>query len=878
MSVRHRVTYLLLFSFLVFVTGSIVLSILETRQLSILRQREESILRSQLEASLLITQEIRREQIRVSIDQIRRGLQDVGVFAKLRSFAGVWRADANGHVVLMYPNTERQLALAELWERSLAQSDSGSFFWVEDDQLLNVQLVRDPELWIVAFMVTPEFVTGSPMKVDGRLDWTLAKPSDETTEEIRGTMPLADFRGETVAYCSLSRPSLFVRDLGSLLRGELLLFAGCSLVVVFVLSFGLRSWIIRPLGKIAESLRTDRTGPVRDLQKDQGEFAAIAQLVDRFLEQRTFLIEEVERRMRSEKSLKRSESDYRELFENAQDAMVIADAKTTEILTINVSGGTVYGVPHEQLVGQTIRKLWKHDLDFSRWWQDLMERVTSKGVEAEHQRTDGRALIVEINAAQIAYRDRKSILLVIRDITEEKVLEDMRLSHAIWQHIPKIALVMDQTGQVTFVTGNVESVLGYRADELYDDGWYRVAAEDPLTERARMMRIASGEEVTDKPVERRVIRKDGTTGWLLWFEVRAPGGIVICVGHDETEQRLARQAVEQSEDRYRRLFDENPTPLLILDLEGNAILSVNRAAVEMYGYSREDFARLRFSDLLVGTGDHLPAGLQQHKKKDESVVDVQCTYQDVGWGQTQTKLALILDVSQQVRAQEAEFELQKQKIRIAAMVEAVEEERRRISKEMHDSVGQMLSAVKRDLELFQKSVGRTHAQRMESIQNLIQTAIHETRQIAYNLMPAALEHLGLLYAVESLCEQVRRHTGLKIHFKTHEWNRRWPPSLELAFFRIIQETLTNVVKHAHATEVQVQMIGYPDKLMVLIEDNGVGFQKTEDKRVAAPAMGLVSLRERAAMHGGVVHIDSQKGRGTSVIVEIPVGETIHVEN
>lgn len=699
-----------------------------------------------------------------------------------------------------------------------------------------------------------------------------------------GLYTLRGLQGQPVAMV-LADAAEYREDVwGQRAHQQVLIFIACALMVLLMWGIALTSWVSRPLRMIVESLKHESVEPIRPLMKTETEFAFVSDLIMRFIDQKSYLQAEVTRRIRSEKSLKRSEADYRELFENAQDAMIIADAKTREIVSANASAAVMYGMDLAGLVGKKLDSLWKDAEAFEQWWRYLAEHVTSKGEESEHIRPDRRPLIVDINAAQLAYRDKKCVLLVMREITEEKLLEDMRLSHAIWQHIPKMAFVMDAKAEAIFVAGNVESLLGYTSAEMHGDGCYRLFPDiDIEMEKERLRRIAAGEFEIEKPYERPIRRQDGTDAWFLWFEVRAPGNLVICVGHDETEQRLARQTIEESEDRYRTLFEYSPTPLIVLDKGSWRILSVNRAATDLYGYPADEFAGRDFTELVdaePGAPVAVRAGYQKHRRRDGSILDVECAFHGVRLGRSETRIALILDVSQHLRAQFAEFELEKQKIRIAAMVEAIEEERRRISKELHDSVGQMLTAIKRDLENVQKKSSVKVAGRIDAIQGLVQSAIGETRQIAYNLMPAALEHLGLVDAIEGLCRQVQHHTGLSVVFKTYGWTARHSRSLELALFRMVQEAMNNIIKHAQASDVSVQMIAYPEKLMVLIEDNGIGFSPTEEgpRFHERSGLGLVSIRERAAMHRGHVYIDSRKGRGTSLIIEIPIGENEYVQN
>lgn len=875
MTVQRKIHVLLFSTFLVLFLGFLRFQQIERERTELLQSLSFHQVSHSLERALASLHERHRHFLsHVSDAMNERSLVTLApnLGGKL---LGVAILDSNHNVKFIWPRASGRISLSEKPIHDTEQYEA------VDGELIETCTKQ----------ITPERIGWLRVRVDSAYLSLLSKRAGapvvvtftQPTHDVPG-LSFTDRGGRFVAAATIRVTPLGENLWAERSRQQVYVFIACAVIVLLMWGIALTHWISRPLRKIVESLKHESIEPIQPLLKTETEFAFVSDLIARFLDQKLYLTAEVARRIRSEKSLKRSEADYRELFENAQDAMVIADAKTREIVSANVSAATMYDLDLNRLIGKKLDSLWKNAEAFESWWNHLTEHVTSKGEESEHVRPDQRPLIVDINAAQLAYRDKKCVLLVMREITEEKLLEDMRLSHAIWQHIPKMAFVLDAKGEAVFATGNIENLLGYTSTEMRGDGFYGLFPGINMEEeKDRLRRIAMGEFENEKPYERLIRRRDGTDAWFLWFEVRAPGNLVICVGHDETEQRLARQTIEESEDRYRTLFEYSPTPLLVLDKTSWRILSVNRAATDLYGYPANEFTGREFTELIdaeAGAPVVVRAGYQKHRRRDGTILDVECAFHGVRLGQMETRIALILDVSQHLRAQFAEFELEKQKIRIAAMVEAIEEERRRISKELHDSVGQILTAIKRDLENVQRKASGKAVERLDAIQMLVQSAIGETRQIAYNLMPAALEHLGLVDAVEGLCRQVQHHTGLTVAFKSYGWTVRHSRSLELALFRMVQEAMNNIVKHAQASDVSVQMIAYPEKLMVLIEDNGVGFSPSEEgpKPHEWSGLGLVSIRERAAMHRGHVYIDSRKGRGTSLIIEIPIGENEYVKN
>jgi two-component system, NarL family, sensor histidine kinase DegS len=214
---------------------------------------------------------------------------------------------------------------------------------------------------------------------------------------------------------------------------------------------------------------------------------------------------------------------------------------------------------------------------------------------------------------------------------------------------------------------------------------------------------------------------------------------------------------------------------------------------------------------------------------------------------------------------------------------AQEEERRRIAAELHDSLGQLLTSIKLHFNVLEDSDvvrGEDGIQQIREIKGLLDNAISEARNISYDLRPSILDDFGLVPALEVLCDKFGIRSGLKINFQAHNLEARLHNRIETALYRIAQEALNNVQKHAKASEVSVQVIRTPTTVNLVIEDNGKGFDPEEAERHQYPGtngydysgMGLVSMKERVQSLQGTLTIDSTIGKGTDILVEIPLSE------
>lgn len=207
----------------------------------------------------------------------------------------------------------------------------------------------------------------------------------------------------------------------------------------------------------------------------------------------------------------------------------------------------------------------------------------------------------------------------------------------------------------------------------------------------------------------------------------------------------------------------------------------------------------------------------------------------------------------------------------AKVMNAQEEERRTIARELHDEVGQALTAIRVELDVAQRRLATSGAspETLQEAQTITDGALQTVRSLSQLLHPAALDDLGLPAVIDaSLRGMARRHN---IRARLHQVGlpERLPREVELAAYRIVQEALTNVAKHAKATECDVRLTQLPDRLLVEIEDNGIGFVDDTDRPIVARGLGLVSVRERAARLGGTFNVLSTPGEGTRLIVSLP---------
>ena len=241
-------------------------------------------------------------------------------------------------------------------------------------------------------------------------------------------------------------------------------------------------------------------------------------------------------------------------------------------------------------------------------------------------------------------------------------------------------------------------------------------------------------------------------------------------------------------------------------------------------------------------------------------------------------LAYLLYTRRRLR-REVEFAQERQQLtqlRAQAVLDAEEAERRRIGTDLHDGVGQLLTVAKLNLGALGEQLAISTEAQQAMLQNaldVVDESFREVRQISHNLMPNSLIKRGLAQAVRDFLSKVSPDGRLKINIETVGLDRggRLGPNIENVLFRVIQELVQNIIKHARATEMTLQLVRSPEELTVLVEDNGVGFDPAA-LGAESSGIGLKNIESRLAFLGGRAEFDSRPGHGTTVTLEVPLAE------
>ena len=353
---------------------------------------------------------------------------------------------------------------------------------------------------------------------------------------------------------------------------------------------------------------------------------------------------------------------------------------------------------------------------------------------------------------------------------------------------------------------------------------------------------------------------------------------------------IARIRAEQSLRASRRLLEKTlhslRSAVFVVNADTMVIEECNPAATQIFGYPRDELMGRTTASLHANEAMAEQFASQLHsavedkgflsdfefkmRRKDGTVFPTEHGMMPIRneVGRLVSWVSVVRDITERKRAEE---ELQQLPWRI---IEAQETERQRVAREMHDGVNQVIASVKMRLRKVESQVGTLNPAAREILarcDNLLVQALEENRRIAHNLRPSDLDELGLAAACRNFCKDIQARTNLTVKCIIAPLGQRLPPAVELNLFRIVQEALTNVEKHAQARTIRLRLSFQGGSVVLRIQDDGRGFapQRSRAGKGKWRGIGLTNMRERALSSGGTCEVLSTPKKGTTISVRIP---------
>jgi PAS domain S-box-containing protein len=487
-----------------------------------------------------------------------------------------------------------------------------------------------------------------------------------------------------------------------------------------------------------------------------------------------------------------------------------------------------------------------------------------------------------------------AVLVEERKETEQSLRESEKRFRLVADTAPALIWMSDTDKLCTYFSKPWLDFTGRSMKSELGNGWAEGVHPEDL-QKCMDMYTQAFDRREEFKMEYRLRRHDGEYRWVLDIGVprfnqdRSFVGYVGC-GIDVTERKLAAEALRESEDNLRLLLDSTAEAIYGIDLEHRCTFC-NPACLRTLGYERID-------DVL-GKNMH---ELIHHHRADGSLFPIEeCRVHRVArtgegihaedevlWRANGTSFPAEYWSYPQRRGQElvgavvAFLDITERKLAEAALanvsrklIEAQEQERTRIARELHDDIGQRLAMLAIELEKLQKDYSGSSTDVSRSLSELWQQSCDlatDVQSLSHELHSSKLHYLGLTAAIRSFCKEFSEQQKVEIDFTSHDLPGTQSPDISLCLFRVLQEGLHNAVKHSGVRYVQVRFWGTPDELHLTVSDQGRGFDRLMVE--ASQGLGLISMEERLKLVNGTFSIDSEPQRGTSIHARVPLSSGI----
>ncbi len=454
------------------------------------------------------------------------------------------------------------------------------------------------------------------------------------------------------------------------------------------------------------------------------------------------------------------------------------------------------------------------------------------------------------------------------------------------KHTPAAIAMFDTNMRYIQVSDRFLTDYDLEGQDLAGRSHYEVFPDLPERWRAAHRRILAG--AVERCEEDSYIAADGSTGYLQWEslpwrKVDGEIGGLILFTQVITARKRAEEALRASEERFAKIFHLSPFRMGILRIRDGIVLEVNESWTKGTGFSRPEVINESIFKFSSSMGPGMADRIRQLLKSPKPLINLEVRFTSKDGREVIANTSAVMcdldgeacylwvanDITEQKHAEESLRALS------ARLHLAREEEGTRIAREIHDELGGILTGLKWDLEKIDNTLN-SHSDgshlfdihnRITSMTTLIETTINTVRRIASELRPGVLDDLGLVPAIEWQIEQFQARSGLKCHWTNNASEIELSRERASAAFRILQEILTNVLRHARAANLYVRLGRNKNYFELEVRDDGQGITESQERN--SGSLGLLGMKERALLVGGEVRITGKEGGGTTVLVRVP---------
>ena len=589
--------------------------------------------------------------------------------------------------------------------------------------------------------------------------------------------------------------------------------------------------------------------------------------------------------------LRKSEGRYRDIFENAGEG-ILQTTPECKVITANPALARMIGFDSSAELIRTFndisREVYVDPIRREELKRLLEEHGFVHGFEHQIFRKDGTRIWVTVNAR--AVRDERGNILyyegTVQDTNERKRAEDaLRESEGryreLFENAKDAIYVQDLAGVFTSVNRAAEKLVGYDRSEIIGKHFDQfVAPEYMALVRSQLAKKLADREQTAYEVE--AIARDGRRVPIeLSSSLIFKNGVAIGIqgiARDITERKRAEYDLRQQKEFLQKIVDHIPVMIRLSGPDGELQL-LNREYERTTGWSLEEIKKnnLNIFGELNPDEHERQVILDRIAKAKGDWADFRIRVRDgrvidTSWTNIQLSAGMTLGIGQDISDRKRTEETLRSYSR--RLIEAQEAERQSISRELHDQIGQVLTAIRINLANIAKCGGPKARLLVEEGVALVDHALQQVRNLSFELRPSLLDDLGLASALRWYADRYAQRAGIRVTttIKLAESRARLSRDLETACFRIVQEALTNVARHAQAKNVLIDLGTLNDGISLTIKDDGIGFDEQSRNAASSPhPLGLRGMQERAMALGGKLEINSASSLGTEIRAHFPNG-------
>ena len=591
------------------------------------------------------------------------------------------------------------------------------------------------------------------------------------------------------------------------------------------------------------------------------------------------------------------------VLQNVSEIIVITDLQFT-IQSWNGVAEKFYGIPAAEAIGRRMNELvlfTYHGTTIEKALEDLKQYKEWRGkVSVTTQQNETFYFLQTVKYILDNEGREVGIMALGHNITDQQKAEDQLVkSEQFYRTLIAdsldLTLLLNAEGNIIFASPSIGRILGYHEEDVLHTSAFQYIHPEDLVWAFQSFEREVEEDPVIKFIVVRVLQKNGD--WL-WCNIRgnnqlnnpAIGGMVLHI-HDDTPRRRFTDALRESEKRFRNLIRDLQIGVLLQDAAGKIEIT-NSAMCRLFDIGEEKLQGGKIWEIYTDVVHEDGRRFLQSERPSCKALQTRRLVKDVVmgvwhagrreriWlmvsadpvldeaGNVQNIVCSFADITERRKLEKKSFaeKLAHQRELTRATIDGQEKERLEMGKELHDNIGQQLTTIKLFLDLAKHTADEKTMEMLSMALRNMTAVINEVRSISRSLVPPTLKDLGLMEAVNDLIDSMRAVQPFTIELDDlHFDESQLPDNKQLALYRIIQEQLNNIVKHARASHVSVTLRLAAGHVLLRIKDNGIGFDSNEVKK----GLGIANMHNRAELFGGHVVLASSPGNGCEINVSLP---------